>query len=176
MRVDSSKYQPSDSDYASVDVDAVCLSVTKALVNVLPTFTSTPFKVVTSPVPSPIITPSAIHFGVNPMSFSYTCQNLNDRPPAESVTLNTTPSNRGVAWRATIAEIAPAAQTPWAVASPSDGTVSAGQSATLTLTPVAGLCSSLPNLGQTFHATVSLPNGDGGPFTIAYEVKPPVIG
>jgi hypothetical protein len=169
-----------NADYGEVEVDVVCLSVAKTPINVLPlpSFTPTPFQVIKSPVPTnvPTAPTAAIHFGVSPKSFSYTCQSLNDRPPAETVTLNNTTSKRSVAWQATITDDSAGTQTPWATVAPSSGTAHAGQIASLTLAPVAGLCSSLPNFGQTFHATVTLPNGGGGPFTISYEVKPPVIG
>jgi hypothetical protein len=92
--------------------------------------------------------PAVNNFRLSGASVAQDCNQTNPLP-AFSVTLDNTQSNVAVNWSI--------GATNWGSASPTAGTVPAGKTATLTITPDAKLCSSLGPGSQAtaFQATVS---------------------
>lgn len=131
-----------------------------------PSPTATPRGVILRPVaPSPTPTPVVV-FSVSPASPSFIC---GPTPQPYAVTLDNTGSKGAVSWSFAAADKL-ASGAPWATASPSQGTVPAGQTATFTLTPDPGVC----RASWTYHAAVTLTSGGGGPYALTYQTT--VIG
>jgi hypothetical protein len=116
-----------------------------------PTATPYPSATTTStstPTPSPTATPTPIfNVIVSPTSFSQTCPTLS----ALTVTIDNTGSNVDVNWQVSITDTDPMGNV-WATASQASGTVLAGQSASVTITPTSTLCQDM-STGQTLPYT-----------------------
>jgi hypothetical protein len=82
-------------------------------------------------------------------TFQQGCNSASDTPAALQLTLDNSQSTVSVAWQANTTDTDPQGNT-WASASPASGTVLAGQTATLAITPGSALC------GDMFFSTSSL--------------------
>lgn len=117
--------------------------------------------------------PANIHFAVTFGTSGIATQQC-DAPSAAlaplSATLDNSGSTTAVPWQLTNVDTLPGATPsgPWASVSDSTGTVAAGQTITLTLTPDARLCSLIPQQGNTFHVTLQAVGV--GAFTLADQV------
>jgi|GEM_PF-2483085 len=114
-----------------------------------PTPTPTP-----SPTPTPTPTPApVINFIVMPTALSQSCSGS---PPVQpfTITLDNTGSNVPVSWMITITDQDPAMNT-WATPSAWNGTVPAGQSATVTISPISTLCQDMAGASGNYTAVVS---------------------
>ena len=114
-----------------------------------PTSTSTPTPSPTAtPTPSPTSTPTPIfNVIISPTGFSQTCPTLS----ALIVTIDNSGSNVDVTWQVSITDTDPM-NNVWATASQTSGTVLAGQSASVTITPSSTLCQDM-SAGQTLPYT-----------------------
>jgi len=97
-------------------------------------------------------------------------------PPTVTVTLDNTGSNVDVAWSVKMREVFPPT-TPWAAVNQSQGTVAAGRTAQITITPDVSICrESVYPPGTPWHADVSLTSGGSGAYTFTYTIAEQVIG
>ncbi|HEX6777688.1 MAG TPA: hypothetical protein VF099_05765, partial [Ktedonobacterales bacterium] len=134
-----------------------------------PTATATPYPSATStstptPTPSPTATPTPsptstpipiVNVVISPTSFSDTCPTLS----ALTVTIDNTGSNVDVNWQVSITDTDPMGNV-WATASQTGGTVLAGQSASITITPTSTLCQDMTT-GQTLPYTAAFSYSGG---------------
>lgn len=103
--------------------------------------------------PTQTSSPSVVNFQVSQSNFDQSC----GAGPLDAlrVLLNNSGSTVSVDWQVQISDTDPA-QTFWAVASPTSGTVAAGQQDTLTITPRSFLCNDLQNSSTTtFTVTIT---------------------
>ncbi len=141
-----------------------------------PSAPPTPGATATSPSSQPT-QPSAptatprpvVNFKVSPTTFKQTCYST----PALTITLDNTGSNVAVSWKAGIIDLVPNTANLWAKASPTSGTVPAGGTATLTLTPDSSVCQNI-NQPTQFHAEVDLTSATGT-FPIVDTISPQPI-
>ncbi len=110
-----------------------------------------------------------VAFKLNPTQYpsqgAYNCAPGN--PPPVTITLDNSASNVDVGWSITMRETLPQSNQPWAVVDQSQGTVAAGQTAQVTLTPNPGIC---PNYAATpYHADIALSSGGSGTDTFTYS-------
>jgi hypothetical protein len=128
----------------------------------------------TSPVP-----PVSV-FGAGPQSFTQTCQSSFTVLPPLQVQLNNARSTVPVTWSASITETVGTSGHVWATASPPSGSVAAGATQTLTVTPESGLCNDSQNVvpDATYHVrlTFSPASELGGTIAISDGVRSPVPG
>jgi hypothetical protein len=139
-----------------------------------PTQGPTPTSPSTQPTqpsaPTATATPRpVVNFKVRPTTFKQTCGNVGPL----SITLDNTGSNVAVSWKAGIIDLVPNTATLWATASPTSGTVAAGGTATLTLTPSSSICQNITQ-PTPFHAEVDL-TGATGTFPIVDTISPAPI-
>ncbi len=85
-------------------------------------------------------------------------------PPAVAITLDNMGSNVDVGWKVTMRETIPSTTTHWATVDLSQGTVSAGKTSQITLTPNPRTCA----YSASWHADVSLTSGGSGTQTFTY--------
>jgi hypothetical protein len=134
-----------------------------------------------SPSGSPPVAPTlgavptaVISFGVSqPTTFTQQCSAAQPLAPL-TLTLDNSRSTISVDWWLDIPPSVPHGQTPWAIANPPYGTLPAGQTANVSLTPDGTLCSLL--VGQSAPVTyrASLFFGGVGEVTISDTITPPV--
>jgi hypothetical protein len=139
----------------------------------MPTMTSHPTA---TPIP-PTQPPNPIFkFNVSPTSFKQTCTTNSTFLPVITVNLDNTHSNTGVNWKATVTE--QEGGQSWAVPFATTGSVAAGQSSMLAISPQVSLCNNIPgNRVTNLHVVITMTNGPGTAFTITDAVTgPPVIG
>jgi hypothetical protein len=115
---------------------------------------------VTPVAPTPTFTPTpvpVVKFAVTPTQYAQDC-NTRLQPNPQSITLDNTGSTREVAWSVTMREsVGVSAQAPWAKPSQTQGVISAGQTAQITLTTSEVDCLVVPNNGtRDFHADFTL--------------------
>jgi hypothetical protein len=113
-----------------------------------------------TPTPTPSRTPTPIpvvKFAVAPTQYTQDC-NTRLQPNPQTITLDNTGSTREVAWSVTMREsVGVSAQAPWAKPSQTQGVISAGQTAQMTLTTSEVDCLVVPNNGtRDFHADFTL--------------------
>ncbi len=97
-----------------------------------------------------ITPPQAVNnLHISPQTTSQGCNSASATLPAVQVTLDNSQSTVAVDWQVSISDRDPA-QRVWAAANPANGTVPAGQAATLNLTPIGTLC------GDMFFSTGSI--------------------
>jgi hypothetical protein len=140
-----------------------------------PTATATPLPTATAtatPSPTATATPvPVVNFVVSPTSFSQSCTST-PTLPALVVTLDNTASNVAVNWQITITDTDPVGNI-WATASAASGTVLAGQSQTVTITPISTLCQDMGGVGASYTALISYTAaGQNGQNTITDAVSP----
>lgn len=135
-----------------------------------PPVQSTPPPVQSTPTPKPN---PVIKFFVRPLDAKQTCSGSGPLAPL-SFTLDNTGSNVDVQWQAGIIDLTPGTSSLWANATPANGTVAAGSTATLTLTPDSTMCQHLQQ-SQQFRAQVTLV-GATGTFMLTDTIAPFVIG
>jgi hypothetical protein len=110
--------------------------------------------------PTPMVTPTpvpVVKFAVTPMQYKQDC-NTRLQPNPQTITLDNTGSTRDVAWSVAMREsVGVSAQVPWAKPSQTQGVISAGQMAQITLTTSEVDCLVVPNNGtRDFHADFTL--------------------
>jgi hypothetical protein len=107
-----------------------------------------------SPTPTPI---PVVKFAVTPTQYKQDC-NTQLQPNPQTITLDNTGSTRDVAWSVAMREsVGVSAQEPWAKPSQTQGVISAGQTAQITLTTSEVDCLVVPNNGtHDFHADFML--------------------
>jgi hypothetical protein len=155
-------------------IGRVCLQHPIAVATSTATPVGTPIQTATPGTPTP-----TVKFVAQPTSFDQTYNGTNPLP-ALTVSLDNTGSNVATPWSASATEQAPqpGAAESWAAASPTSGTVAAGASATLTVTPAADLCARLPNTPTTFmyHVAIHWTAGGGGVTTVTDTVHEQIPG
>ncbi len=112
---------------------------------------------------------------VSPQSTSQGCNSRTSGLPAIPVTLDNRQSTVSVNWQVTINDGDPAGNI-WANASPASGTVAAGQTATLTITPIGALCGDmfLSAGSVTYRANINeTALGQTNTVTVRDAVAPP---
>jgi hypothetical protein len=122
---------------------------------------------------------STVKFSITPTQYpasgAWDCRQ--GQPPAQTITLDNRGSNVAVGWQATMRETVGNGQ-PWASTGPSQGPnqnmIPAGKTAQLTITPDAGVCSSVPPAGTAFHADITLTSGGTGTYTFTYTMANPI--
>jgi hypothetical protein len=123
-------------------------------------------------------TPKVVNFSISPSSASWDCTKQGTYVPSITLTLNNTGSNVAVGWQITARE-APDLLNPnpnnirWAYFNLAGGTVPAGSTAQVTITPY--YWSSSDNLciwtdSFYYHADVTLTSGGSGVFTFTYFI------
>jgi hypothetical protein len=127
--------------------------------------TPTPQSTQPTATPAPVV-----QFNVTPLSGKQQCPKL----VPFNLKLDNTGSTIAVGYSVSITDIAPNTAQYWATASPTSGTVGAGSSATVTVTPTEELCraSNLPQSGETFHVKVQMTSGGSSVFTVNYVIYP----
>jgi hypothetical protein len=123
-------------------------------------FGSAVVPAVPTPTPTPSLTPTPIpvvKFAVTPTQYAQDC-NTRLQPNPQTITLDNTGSTRDVTWSVAMREsVGVSAQTPWAKPSQTQGVLSAGQTAQITLTTSEVDCLVVPNNGtRDFHADFTL--------------------
>ncbi len=124
------------------------------------TFAPPPFQILgiatsPTPTPSPTATPIVVKFALSPAQSSWDC-NVSGRAIAPvNVALDNTGSNLPVSWTLAVRETL-GNKTPWATASPRQGTVPAGQRAALRITPSDSVCAFASPAGTDYHADFTL--------------------
>jgi hypothetical protein len=83
--------------------------------------------------------PAVNNLQTTPQTASQGCNSRTSSLPAIQVTLDNSQSTVSVNWQVSISDTDPAGNI-WAGANPGNGTVAAGQTATVTIAPVAALC------------------------------------
>jgi len=136
---------------------------------------STVLPTAPTPTPTPSRTPTPIpvvKFAVAPTQYTQDC-NTRLQPNPQTITLDNTGSTRDVAWSVTMREsVGVSAQAPWAKPSQTQGVISAGQTAQITLTTGEVDCLVVPNNGtRDFHADFTLAGS-----RIVYTVTDTITG
>jgi hypothetical protein len=125
----------------------------------VPTSTTTTSKPGPTTTTRPRATPTTVtsgqyEMGISPAHYSQTCGPNMDLP-GQSITLDNTKSSAPAAWSTQAESLGNGA---WATVAPPSGTIPAGQTATVTVSPNnPNTCASVPQ-GQTrdFHVTVAI--------------------
>jgi hypothetical protein len=135
-----------------------------------PTPTAPPSQ---QPTPTATTPPQpVVKFSASPTGFKQTCDIKQGPLPALTVTLDNTGSNVDVGYKVTNFDNAPNGTEPWAAASPASGTVAAGKSAQLTLTPAKDLCTLFKGSPVNLSASIVLTSGGTGTTQITDSVTP----
>jgi len=117
-----------------------------------------------------------VNFTIKPTQYPPTgAWSCTQTPPPVTITLDNTGSNVDVGWKVTMRETIPRTTTPWATVDQSQGTVSAGKTAQIKLTPNPSTCTYSSLNGTPWHADVSLTSGGSGTQTFTYTIAS-VIG
>jgi hypothetical protein len=136
-----------------------------------------------TPAPSQQPTPTAttppqpiVKFSASPTGFKQACDGTLGQLSTLKVTLDNTGSNVDVGYQVINIGTSPNGKEPWAAASPASGTVAAGKSASLTLTPVKDLCTQFKDgTPVSFTASIKLTSGGTGTTVISDSVTPFII-
>ncbi len=119
-----------------------------------PTFTATPsVSVPAGPpaTPTPVPAPT-LQFGVTPLSFVDHCSTPKTTLPPKTLLLDNSGSTAPVYWQVQITDT-DHGMSPWATASPTSGSVLAGQAGTLLIIPAKHLCQHAKNT-VTYHVVL----------------------
>ncbi len=112
-----------------------------------------------------------VNFTIKPTQYpatgSWSCT---QPPPPVTITLDNTGSNVDIGWKVTMRETFFQTTTPWATVDQSQGTVSAGKTAQIKLTPNPSTCTYSSPGGMPWHADVSLTSGGSGTQTFTYTI------
>jgi hypothetical protein len=95
--------------------------------------------------------------------------------PQLSVTLDNSSGAAPTSWQVTISQKDPQGHS-WATASPTGGTVPAGQSTTLTIRPITSLCKDMQGSAGPITYTITMSysqSGQPGSQTVTDTVTPP---
>jgi hypothetical protein len=106
------------------------------------TATATP----THAAPAPTPTPYVVFQARGDTHFTQNCQTPSTILPGLAVTIDNTASNRAVDWTVQISQTIGTSGQLWAAASPDHGTVAAGGTASLTITPRGDICTLSQNV------------------------------
>jgi hypothetical protein len=128
----------------------------------------------TGPTPTLIPQP-VVKFAITPTSAMQSCDGTLGQLPTLAVTLDNSGSTVAVSWQATVVDAVPSTKEPWAGISPASGTLAAGQTATLGVTPAKDLCTHI-STDFTGRVNVQLISGGSGIFTFTDTVHPYIIG
>jgi hypothetical protein len=108
-----------------------------------------------------------IHFTVSPIAANYSNCTTNPAVPLATLTLDNSQSTLAVSWQATAVETV--SGEPWAtISAVTSGTVAAGGTQSITVSPAPSLCQSSPPPGAQWH--VSITTANAGTFTFTYSV------
>jgi hypothetical protein len=144
-----------------------------------PSPTATPTTAAAPPTATTSTAPVVV-FGAGPLFFTQTCQSSFTVLSPLQVQLNNQRSTVPVTWSASITEMVGTSGHLWASASPSSGSVAAGATQALTITPESGICNDSQNVvpDATYHArlTFSPPDSLGDTITISDTVHSPIPG
>lgn len=125
-----------------------------------PTATSVPPTATTIP---PTATP-VVRFTVKPVNMTDSCPGALASP--YSITLDNTGSSIAISWQATVPDTLTRSGNPWATVSVSQGTIPAGQTATVLVTPnnKDSVCNDayFHNRQLAYHIVFTLTNGGNG--------------
>jgi hypothetical protein len=130
----------------------------------------------TGPTPTPISQP-VVKFAITPTSATQSCGSTLGQLPTLAVTLDNSGSTVTVSWQATIMDTVPSTKEPWAGISSASGTLAAGQTATLSVTPAKDLCTHV-STDFTGRVNVQVISGGSGTVTVTFTdtVHPYIIG
>jgi hypothetical protein len=135
----------------------------------------------TAPTPTPTgtVPPTPVPhvaFAMKPTSAEQTCQSSFTVLPAITVTLDNTGSNVSVDWKVSISETIGKSGVVWASAAPTSGSVAAGQTAQLVITPASAICSLSQSVAPdaTYHVVIGY--GAGQQLTFSDLVHSPIPG
>jgi hypothetical protein len=127
---------------------------------------STQASIKPTPTPVPVLS-----FALSPAQSTWDC-NTNGREIAPvSLTLDNSASNVDATWTAAARETLGAgttAQRPWADVTPSQGTVKAGQTQTITISPSSNTCTLSSPAGTAYHVDFTLSGGAAGSSTATF--------
>jgi hypothetical protein len=114
-----------------------------------------------------------VSFALKPAQASGVCATTSTQLQPVTVTLDNSGSNVDVGWKATIKEqVGQNGQNPWASVKANQGTVPAGQTTQITITPANNVCSTLPPSGSaSYHVDITLTSGGNGTNTFTYTVS-----
>lgn len=114
----------------------------------------------------------AVTFGTNGTA-TQQCDTSSTTLDPLSATLDNSGSASAVRWELTTVDTLPGATPsgPWASASGFSGTIAAGQTTALTLTPNTQICALIPQQGSTYHVVMQVVGV--GVFTLADQVGAP---
>jgi hypothetical protein len=141
-------------------------AVTPTPASATPTPTASPKP---SPTPTATATPTpglSANFKVTPQQVNASCRGGSNALSAFDLTLNNNGSSSAAQW--SISFDASPYQGDWGTAKPSSGTLAAGATRNVTITPAADLCGAV-NRRTDFTLEVS---GATAPITITYRVLP----
>jgi hypothetical protein len=116
-----------------------------------------------------------VSFALNPAQYTpnpgQQCNFFASILPPVNVTLDNTGSNVDVGWKVTITD-KDGPGSVWATAKPTSGTIPAGKTAQITITPANDVCGKpIPqSFAASYHAIVTLTTGGTGSFTFTYNV------
>jgi hypothetical protein len=156
---------------ASPTLQATALSTSTASASTSPSPTSTTTSTPTATVtPAPIVNWSVATAGAT----SQRCSPPHPNVGSLTLTINNSKSTAALTWQVILTDTDPAGKV-WATASPTSGTIPAGQQAQVTVTPISSLCADMAGSQNsiTYHAVVSgSAAGQSKQVTIAVTVKP----
>jgi hypothetical protein len=132
-----------------------------------PSSTVTPGGPTVTPQPTATAVPGA--FSVSEVDIQQQCTLVLALPSFTVTLYNQT--GGPVGYQTTIVSTVPGSSTPWASASPASGTIPAGGSQQVVITPNSGLCSDQLLRGtQSFTLTIAAVSGATGTFTVTDAV------
>jgi hypothetical protein len=148
--------------------------------NLLMSGTASEQKPAQNPTPTPGSgqpTPTPhVAFTMKPQSTSQTCTDSTTLLAPTTLTLDNTGSNVPVSWSAEISETVGTSGTVWASASPSSGTVPAGKTAKLVITPESKICSHSQTVVPDATYQVVVKYNSGQKLTFSDLVHSPIPG
>jgi hypothetical protein len=157
----------------------VCLMVGELSTTVTPSPTATSAAVPPTPTATASVAP-VVTFGAGPQFFTQTCQSSFTVLPPLQVQLNNDRSTVRVTWSVSITEMVGTSGHVWATASPPGGSVAAGATQMLTITPESGICNDSQNVvpDATYHVrlTFAPPDSLGDTITFSDLVHSPIPG
>jgi hypothetical protein len=110
--------------------------------------------------PTPTVTPH-LALALKPTSVEQKCADASTKLDSTTLILDNTGSNVAVSWSIGITDMIGKSGTVWASASPASGTIPAGTTASVVVTPASAICSLSQNVvpDATYHAVVDYGSG-----------------
>jgi hypothetical protein len=143
---------PTDAPAASTATDTALPTDTTTNTNAAPTATARPTGTAVGTA-TPTSGPAS-SFTVTGLTPSYSQCADNPVVPPATVVLDNSKGTAAVSWQANVVDVIPGSTTPWATITPIDrGTVAAGKTQQIIVTPAASICH-LSRNGQSWHVDI----------------------